>query len=592
MRDVIVVGAGGGGAVVAKELAARGLDVLVLEAGPNASPQEDWTHFEIDQSNSVSGALRFGPADRTRPPWARELAQNSLIWQVAGVGGTTQHYFANSPRAFPGAFHGYSGADAAAYDRLHEFPFSYESLIPYYEWVEQTLPVETAPMGRKEEAFFRGAAGLGLPVQRTKNITGPSFRPQENAILQPRGVAGKTGDPAKLHFPQAQGCTFCGHCLQGCMQPLGSPRNLRAKRSTDNSYFPMALTADRWTNGTAATLVADACVTRILTESVGGVPVARGVSWRVGATGESQTEEARVVVLAAGAIESPRLWLNSGLPDPNGWVGRGLTDHYFDVVVGLMPTDIGASKGPGSAARADFPGRGAIENIGVTPATAALSSAFSDSGMAGLYTNGAPVGAQGADGVGRAVGRNLKGLLGDVDRLLGMIVLTDDDVEASNRVTLSSAFPPDEHGPVPRVEVQHRSRTARTRENREFLVGKAVELARVAGALAVFRVDWPPVLAHIHSSMRMGHDASDSVLDEHAESRAVSRVFVADNSALPNSLGGANPTLTTQALATRTAERIVTRYFDGDPWVGVEAPVSSIDSTVTHAVIRRPVVTG
>jgi choline dehydrogenase-like flavoprotein len=97
MRDVIVIGAGGGGAVVAKELAARGLDVLVLEAGANANPQEDWTHFEIDQSNTVSGALRFGPADRSKPPWARELAQNSLIWQVVGVGGTTQHYFANSP---------------------------------------------------------------------------------------------------------------------------------------------------------------------------------------------------------------------------------------------------------------------------------------------------------------------------------------------------------------------------------------------------------------------------------------------------------------------------------------------------------------
>jgi hypothetical protein len=448
-------------------------------------------------------------------------------------------------------------------------------------------------MGRKEEAFFRGAAGLRLPVQRTKDVSRDSFRPQENAILQPRGVAGKTDDPAKLHFPRAQGCTFCGHCLQGCMQPLGSPRNLRAKRSTDNSYMPMALTADRWTKkGKAATLVADACVTRILTQTGRGGPVARGVTWRVGATGESQTEEARVVVLAGGAIESPRLWLNSGLPDPNGWVGRGLTDHCFDLVVGLMPADIGASKGPGSAARADFPGRGAIENIGVTPAAAALSSAFSDSGMAGLYTNGAPVGLQGADSVGRAVGRNLKGLLGDVDRLLGMIVLTDDDVEASNRVTLSSAFPPDEHGRVPRVEVHHRHRSARTRANRELLVGKAVELARAAGALAVFRVDWPPVLAHIHSSMRMGHDPADSVLDKHAESWAVSRLFVADNSSLANSLGGANPTLTTQALATQTAERIFSRYFDGDAWVGEEHPVSSIDPEVTHAVIRSTVVAG
>ena len=82
----------------------------------------------------------------------------------------------------------------------------------------------------------------------------------------------------------------------------------------------------------------------------------------------------------------------------------------------------------------------------------------------------------------------------------------------------------------------------------------------------------------------MGASAADSVLDGNEEARTVSRLFVADNSALPNGLGGANPTLTTQALATRTAERIVTSYVDGKPWVGKSDPVSSIDPTVTLAV--------
>jgi choline dehydrogenase-like flavoprotein len=85
----------------------------------------------------------------------------------------------------------------------------------------------------------------------------------------------------------------------------------------------------------------------------------------------------------------------------------------------------------------------------------------------------------------------------------------------------------------------------------------------------------------------MGEHAADSVLDAHGEARWVRRLFVADNSALANAVGGPNPTLTTQALATRVAERIVRRYFDGDPWVGREAPVSSIDAHVTKAVRRR-----
>ena len=53
----------------------------------------------------------------------------------------------------------------------------------------------------------------GLAVQRTKDTTGDSYRPQENAILQPVGFAGRTSDPAKLVFPLSFGCTFCGHCL-------------------------------------------------------------------------------------------------------------------------------------------------------------------------------------------------------------------------------------------------------------------------------------------------------------------------------------------------------------------------------------------
>ena len=47
-----------------------------------------------------------------------------------------------------------------------------------------------------------------------------------------------------------------------------------------------------------------------------------------------------------------------------------------------------------------------------------------------------------------------------------------------------------------------------------------------------------------------------------------------------------NPTLTTQAIATRTAEKIFQRYFDGDPCVTSEAPVSSIDPAVTAAVLE------
>jgi hypothetical protein len=348
---------------------------------------------------------------------------------------------------------------------------------------------------------------------------------------------------------------------------------------------PMMLTADRWApGGRKVTLVADAFATRVLTEQRAGRTIARGVRWRHTQTGEEHEELARVVVMAGGCTEDPRLWLNSGLPDPNGWVGRGYTDHFLDWVIGVFDEYTGNSKGASSSARADFPGRGAIEQVGLPPALEAFSMGFSDSGIRGVYDNGrGPTGRW--DGkAGRVYGAELKEALSDVDRLVNMLVLTDDDVEPDNRV-VRSVFPPDEHGPVPKVIFEHRQRSARTQRNREYLANRCADILRAAGARRVLRIDFPPLPLHVHSTMRMGSDPSNSVLDPYAEARWVDGLFVGDNAALANALGGPNPTLTTQAVCTRTSERIFTKYFGGQPWVGSESPVSSIDDRVTQAVL-------
>jgi hypothetical protein len=209
---------------------------------------------------------------------------------------------------------------------------------------------------------------------------------------------------------------------------------------------------------------------------------------------------------------------------------------------------------------------------------------FSDGGIAGHYTNGNGF-KGGADTSGRILGKRLVEALSDVDKLLNVLVITDDDVEAQNWVTLSSAYPPDEHGSVAKVEFHHRERSRRTRRNREFLTRQAVTLLRKAGAKQVLRIGWPPLILHVQSTMRMGMSASNSVLKSTGEARFVKHLFIADNSALANGLGGPNPTLTTQAVATRTAEKIFQTYFDGDPWVRREDPISSIDDRVTRAVI-------
>lgn len=63
-------------------------------------------------------------------------------------------------------------------------------------------------------------------------------------------------------------------------------------------------------------------------------------------------------------------------------------------------------------------------------------------------------------------------------------------------------------------------------------------------------------MIHMESTMRMGY-----VADANGEAYQVKRLYIADNSLHFNNLGGVNPTLTTQALATRTSERMVRKYF-------------------------------
>ncbi len=206
-----------------------------------------------------------------------------------------------------------------------------------------------------------------------------------------------------------------------------------------------------------------------------------------------------------------------------------------------------------------------------------MLASFSDVGLAGFNNSVPPEDLPGVDAVGALIGLDLKAIMSSLDKLLSINVFTDDDVELHNRVTLSSIFPPDEHGPVARIEPNHQNRSVRTVGNRQFLVKQAVQLLRAAGASKVYHINLSPLLAHLHSTMRMGLSENDSVLDANGEARWVNRLFITDGSALANSLGGPNPALTIQALATRTAERIFQKYFGGDPWVGNETPISSVD---------------
>ncbi|WP_335999137.1 GMC family oxidoreductase N-terminal domain-containing protein [Halorientalis halophila] len=561
--DVVVVGAGGDGPALAWRLGSLGHEVLLLEAGPwhgneqwpdpheapggtRSSDPEDLSGelldeqlpgLENDANNTATGRLRFGPADRSQGSWGRQSEGELKITQVAGVGGSTLHYYGNHPRA-----------TVPSVNDSEHWPIDYGDLVDYYRLIEEKFAFGPGATSTKEAAFYRAAEAAGYELNDQLNVTAeqlPSYRPTPSLIDPPDEKLGGAYD-GPFRYPEIEGDTLANDDFQGGYAPRGAPVRERARKSANVSWVPEALDTGN------VTIQPNTFVTNVRTS--GGE--ATGVDFRNTWSGETGRVDAEVVVLAAGAIETPRLWLNSGLPERE-WLGKGLTHHWFDAVHGVFDPDaIEALAGEDELkphVGQTWAGRVEAEEgiIGLVGNTPGLHGVLTGSSRAGLAADNDTWGRP-WDSVGRLTGSDLKEFMGDYRRTMTLLLSVDDEPRKENGVELDPLMS-DANGQQAKVTWEP---SLSDRYKRDSLAWTAAELLDEAGADHIHRSDLEPNLIHIHGTMAMG-----KVVDSGCESRDVDRLFVGDHSVIPNALGGQNPTHTGQALAIRTADRIVDRYL-------------------------------
>jgi choline dehydrogenase-like flavoprotein len=469
--DVVVVGSGAGGGVVAGELSRRGRDVLLLEVGPHLTAP-DFMRWEAKATHDLFWPIRFAILPSGEP-----------FAFLAGrcVGGTTTINSKVAFRAHERDVAKWHPATGLTNERGE--PFSVGDLEPYYDRVEQVL-------GVRERSDWR----------KSVHTVEPGFR-----------ALGTTLEP--VHAYTDANCMSCGSCLQGCATNAG--------KSTMNTYIADALARGE------LELRAESAVERVLIDDNGDGPQATGVEY-VDAGGERHTVHAGVVVVAAGALNTPQLLMRSGVD--GGAVGRHLGLHPARLVYGRFEEPQDAHM--------------------VYPVTAhSMDHQHDDQGgfVVEATTIQDPISFATTlcDEQGPLWGPRLVEAVSKFRHWVGLLAMVNDDNNGAVVV--------DEHGGE-RFDVDFQP------AEQERIAGALDFSRKVLDASGAVQVCWTGLVStHVQGSCRMGDDPARSAVDRNGESHDVMRLFVGDGSLVPRTLS-VNPSLTIMALATRLAD-----HLDADP---------------------------
>lgn len=547
--DVIVVGSGASGSFAAKELTERGLEVLLLEAGVNITPDDFKTDFG-------------GPREKGIQLWARvraTLTGQPIQAKVAFYGRQQRHLFVNDkehPYTTPsdkpylwirgkqlgGRLHTYgrmllrwSDYDFKAASRDGhgiDWPISYADLAPYYDRAEEFLGIRGCP-------------------ERIPNLPDGKF------------VGPSKLTAAEKEFKEVTEATWPG------------------RRATSWRYMPpngkrvpqMILAAKETGKLTVRT---DAVVRRVLTDTAGSR--ATGVEFVDRLTHEVHTASAAVIMVCASTIESVRLLLNSanerhphGLGNSSGVLGRYFMDQVPNLILGTVPARTGWEADDTVPPDPFYGVTGGV----YIPRFENLDQVTNPKFVRGFAYQGT---------IGRLFSRDGSpakfGIMGFGEML----------PHPENRITLNASRTDAWGVPIPHISCSMReNELAMLKEQ-----SKAIkEMVRNAGldfefcgsyvdleegpngafpdadpvSRTLFRLNFRKSMtigAAIHESggARMGSDPATSVLNAHNQCWDVPNLFVTDASSFPSG-GCAGTTLTLMALTIRASEFIASQRAAG-----------------------------
>jgi gluconate 2-dehydrogenase alpha chain len=559
--DVVIVGVGAAGGVLAAELGKAGMKVIGLERGPRLTTQDFNPHDELRyfQRQDLRPHIKRQPIT-WRPNASASAAPTPVQNYGNQAGGGTVHYGAVSWRMHEDDFRArsqtiarYGEAAIPADSSLADWPLSYADLEPYYDRAEYELGV-SGKAGNLQGKKIDGGNVFEAPRRREFPL--PPLLADQGEVLFDAGTRKLGYHPfstprAILSEPYngRAACTYCGFCQAfGC--------HVGAKSSILVTKLPEADASGNFK------LITGAMCYRVNSDNSGR---ATGVAY-YGADGSENTIEAEIVILSTFIYDNTRLLLLSksekfpnGLANSSGHVGKHLMGHMMaGVFVGFDDRHLNVYMGPSAQKRTiddfnadnfDHAGLGFIRGAQISIGTGNL-----EGGPISLTTVAPP------PGIPRWGAAYRDFLATYFARHAAMVAQTENLPYPDQVIDLDPNVRDAWGLPAPRLTYDWRRPNERARV--EYMQKKMDEIGRAMGATVVWRQPVSPAGApgaHHEGGARMGSDPKTSVVNRYGQSWDVPNLFVIGSSSFPT-MSGFNPTLTIQALAYMSADAIANRY--------------------------------